>query len=50
MFEKFSLVSFLAIVEAMALLVNNLIILGRLIWSFRHLEHQNWQIQDAVKK
>jgi len=44
MFEKFSLVPFLDIIEEMALLANNLIMLGRLIWSFRNLEHQNWSI------
>ena len=49
MFEKFSLVPFLAIIEAMALLANNLIMLGRLIWSFRHLEYQNWSIiSDSI--
>ena len=49
MFKKISLVPFLAIIEAMALLANNLIMLGRLIWSFRHLEYQNWSIiSDSI--
>ena len=49
MFEKFSLVPFLAIIEVMALLANNLSKLDRLIWSFRHLEHQNLSIvSDSI--
>ena len=49
MFEKFSLVPFLAIIEVMALLANNLSKLDRLIWSFRYLEHQNWYIvSDSI--
>jgi len=44
MFEKFYFVPFLSIREAMALFVNNLIMLGRLIQSFRHLEDQNQSI------
>lgn len=48
MFEKIYLVHFLAIREAMALLTNNLIMLGRSIQSFRHLQHQNgFSISDS---
>ena len=35
------LVPFLATMEAVALLANDLIMSGTSIWSFRHLEHQN---------
>ena len=43
-FEKFFLVSFLAIKEVLAPLANDPIILGRLILLFRQLERQNLSI------
>ena len=44
-----SLVQILAIMEAMALLANDPIMLGRSIWSFRYLEHQNlYIISDSI--
>ena len=39
-----SLVPFLATREVVALLANDLIISGTLIWLLRHLEHQNLSI------
>merc|ERR1711942_222407 len=39
-------VPFLAIREAVALLAKDLIMSGTLIWSFRHLNHQNLSTGD----
>ena len=51
MFEKFSLVPFLANKEALASLASDLIMLGRSLWSFRHLESQNTSISsDFIDK
>ena len=41
------LVPFLATMEAVALLANDLIMSGTSIWSFRHLEHQNPSIIEG---
>ena len=45
-FKKFFLVPFLATKEALAPLASDLIMLARLICSFRHLEHQNPSISS----
>ena len=46
MFEKISLDPFLAAKKAVGPLTNDPIMLGRLIWSFRHLKHQNLSTGD----